>query len=301
MQRLVECFGWCHPVEGLSRTAIELGGDGVEVGWVWIFRSLRRGRYWRSRPLVFSLVPRCQGLSRACRWPRDGLNLDEEEGPDRVRLNPLRHPGRCSMAVGLRVGLLAPRRRRQRDDDGTSEESADGAARHHTCATHAAGVIRRSVSCCRCGQFESRRGCGGLPGVCRAVAPAARHVDHGADRVRRRRVRVRHRRTRLAASDARPRCGEHARGSDARGRAVHRCFADRFACVATRVRRYPPACWVSACRSRSSSGRWWADSCCARSRGPRRSCSRSCWLRPTPHWAKPSSPTRTCRRVYVRG
>src|SRR5207248_11068968 len=30
---------------------------------VWTDRSVRLGKYWRSRPLVFSLVPRCQGLA----------------------------------------------------------------------------------------------------------------------------------------------------------------------------------------------------------------------------------------------
>lgn len=29
-QQLVECLGWCHPAEGLSRAFVELGGDGVE-------------------------------------------------------------------------------------------------------------------------------------------------------------------------------------------------------------------------------------------------------------------------------
>jgi hypothetical protein len=32
LQRLVECFGWFQPAEGLSRSSVELGGDGVEVG-----------------------------------------------------------------------------------------------------------------------------------------------------------------------------------------------------------------------------------------------------------------------------
>src|SRR5438477_12318979 len=31
-QRLVECLGWCHPAEGLSRSTVELGGNVVEVG-----------------------------------------------------------------------------------------------------------------------------------------------------------------------------------------------------------------------------------------------------------------------------
>jgi hypothetical protein len=28
---------------------------------LWRLRSVPLGKYWRSRPLVFSLVPRCQG------------------------------------------------------------------------------------------------------------------------------------------------------------------------------------------------------------------------------------------------
>ena len=30
--------------------------------WVCLLRSVPLGKYWRSRPLVFSLLPRCQGL-----------------------------------------------------------------------------------------------------------------------------------------------------------------------------------------------------------------------------------------------
>jgi hypothetical protein len=31
-QRLVERLGWCHPAKGLSRSTVELGGNGVEIG-----------------------------------------------------------------------------------------------------------------------------------------------------------------------------------------------------------------------------------------------------------------------------
>ncbi|GJF31256.1 hypothetical protein KNE206_39560 [Kitasatospora sp. NE20-6] len=53
------------PTERLARAVVELLGDGDggqvlgavgrEVGAL--------GKYWRSRPLVFSLEPRCQGLA----------------------------------------------------------------------------------------------------------------------------------------------------------------------------------------------------------------------------------------------
>ena len=34
MQRVVERFGWCHPLQGLSRSSVELVGDVVEVGLI---------------------------------------------------------------------------------------------------------------------------------------------------------------------------------------------------------------------------------------------------------------------------
>jgi hypothetical protein len=60
-QRLVECFGWCHPAEGVSRSVVELGGDGAAVGLGVSMQVGALGKYWRNRPLVCSLVPRCQG------------------------------------------------------------------------------------------------------------------------------------------------------------------------------------------------------------------------------------------------
>ena len=60
---LVEGFGGCPPAEGLARSGVECGGDGVEVGAGQCReRSVPFGKYWRSRPLVFSFVPRCHGL-----------------------------------------------------------------------------------------------------------------------------------------------------------------------------------------------------------------------------------------------
>jgi hypothetical protein len=56
---LVELLGWCHPAEGLARTFVELGGDGVEAVVGEGVEVEAAGRYWRSSPLVFSLVPRC--------------------------------------------------------------------------------------------------------------------------------------------------------------------------------------------------------------------------------------------------
>ena len=55
-------LGWFQPAERLSRALVELTRDGVEMGLV-VHRQVRAlGKYWRSRPLVFSLDPRCQGL-----------------------------------------------------------------------------------------------------------------------------------------------------------------------------------------------------------------------------------------------
>ncbi|OYT19048.1 MAG: hypothetical protein CCU26_13525 [Nitrospira sp. UW-LDO-01] len=34
----------------------------VNLRWVFVERAVPLGKYWRSKPLVFSLGPRCQGL-----------------------------------------------------------------------------------------------------------------------------------------------------------------------------------------------------------------------------------------------
>jgi hypothetical protein len=51
------------PAERLSWTAVEDKGDGVEIVTVPAreVRAVPFGKYWRRRPLVFSLVPRIQG------------------------------------------------------------------------------------------------------------------------------------------------------------------------------------------------------------------------------------------------
>ena len=58
----VKGLSGCAPAEGLSWPGVQLGSDGCEVvvvpaGEVGAFRE-----YWRRSPLVFSFVPRCQGL-----------------------------------------------------------------------------------------------------------------------------------------------------------------------------------------------------------------------------------------------
>jgi hypothetical protein len=42
--------------------ALRVPATAASVSALFEFRSLRVGKYWRSYPLVFSLVPRCQGL-----------------------------------------------------------------------------------------------------------------------------------------------------------------------------------------------------------------------------------------------
>ena len=48
--------------QALAGSVGELGGDGVEVGPVTGAKSVPLGNYWRSRPFVFSLEPRCHGV-----------------------------------------------------------------------------------------------------------------------------------------------------------------------------------------------------------------------------------------------
>ena len=59
-QLLVEGLGWGSPSERLARTAVERGSDRGQILRLCLARSVPFGKYWRSRPLVFSLVPRCQ-------------------------------------------------------------------------------------------------------------------------------------------------------------------------------------------------------------------------------------------------
>ena len=48
--------------EALAGPVVEFGGDGAELGGGPGRRSVPLGRYSRSRPLMFSLLPRCQGV-----------------------------------------------------------------------------------------------------------------------------------------------------------------------------------------------------------------------------------------------
>jgi hypothetical protein len=57
---LVKRFGWCAPVERLAWSAVERCSDRLEL-LVCLARFVPLGKYWRSRPLVFSFVPRCHG------------------------------------------------------------------------------------------------------------------------------------------------------------------------------------------------------------------------------------------------
>src|SRR5215213_11213715 len=41
---------------------LSLSAMASKSAWVRVRKSRVRGRYWRSSPLVFSLLPRCQGL-----------------------------------------------------------------------------------------------------------------------------------------------------------------------------------------------------------------------------------------------
>jgi hypothetical protein len=40
---------------------VEFGSDGIQVAALCTDRLVCLGKYWRSRPLVFSLVGRCHG------------------------------------------------------------------------------------------------------------------------------------------------------------------------------------------------------------------------------------------------
>ena len=53
----VKCFGRCHPAESFPWSRIEGGGDSGEKSSVCKPRSVPFGKYWRSKPLVFSLAP----------------------------------------------------------------------------------------------------------------------------------------------------------------------------------------------------------------------------------------------------
>jgi hypothetical protein len=51
--------GVCQP--SVSRRSVEPGGYLIQVGLLCRDSTVPLGKYWRSSPLVFSLLPRCQG------------------------------------------------------------------------------------------------------------------------------------------------------------------------------------------------------------------------------------------------
>jgi hypothetical protein len=60
-QHLGECLRWCLEPEGCRGRSLSSWAMASKSAWVSVRKSSRLGRYWRSRPLVFSLLPRCQG------------------------------------------------------------------------------------------------------------------------------------------------------------------------------------------------------------------------------------------------
>jgi hypothetical protein len=57
---VVQRFGGSLPAERIARPPIERGGDGIDL--FHRARSVPLGKCWRSRPLVFSFVPRRQAV-----------------------------------------------------------------------------------------------------------------------------------------------------------------------------------------------------------------------------------------------
>ncbi len=63
VEELLELLGGSVPGEGFAGAGVEQFCDVVQVGLARASKSvLPLGKYWRSSPLVFSLLPRCQGL-----------------------------------------------------------------------------------------------------------------------------------------------------------------------------------------------------------------------------------------------
>src|SRR6185437_13845714 len=57
-----EYFVGGEVAEAFARPLIEQVLDGLKFSTVMVLKSRARGKNWRSRPLKFSLQPRCQGL-----------------------------------------------------------------------------------------------------------------------------------------------------------------------------------------------------------------------------------------------
>jgi hypothetical protein len=60
-QQLGELLGRVGEVEALAGAVVEFVGDGASCAWLMAAKSVPLGKYGRSRPLVFSLEPRCHG------------------------------------------------------------------------------------------------------------------------------------------------------------------------------------------------------------------------------------------------
>ena len=60
-QQLGELLARVGEAEALAGAVVEFVGDGVELRLAEGAEVGALGKYWRSRPLVFSLDPRCQG------------------------------------------------------------------------------------------------------------------------------------------------------------------------------------------------------------------------------------------------
>ena len=58
----VQGLRWCLPAEGLSESCIEAWATASKASEVQHATSVPLRKYWRKGPLVFSFVPRCQGL-----------------------------------------------------------------------------------------------------------------------------------------------------------------------------------------------------------------------------------------------
>jgi hypothetical protein len=87
----VERLSRCLPAEGLAGPAVERSSDSGEVVGTVLAQVDALEKNWRSRPLAFSLVPRCQG--------------DRSAGPvrDRTGSDPSVRPG--SMAHRDHTGM----------------------------------------------------------------------------------------------------------------------------------------------------------------------------------------------------
>jgi hypothetical protein len=59
---LVERLAGVRQLRVLRGLLLSVAATASRSSAVCLARFVPRGKYWRSRPLVFSFVPRCQGL-----------------------------------------------------------------------------------------------------------------------------------------------------------------------------------------------------------------------------------------------